>query len=808
MSSSHCWLGPPIVTLLSRVSLFTTLAIANVGVRAADKADTASTTPAAAASASPAAAEAASKPGSPDQPTNRTAAATSERLAPILSDTAAQSALLIDPEKLAATVVIYRDSFGVPHIDAHTDAGAIFGFAYAQAEDYFWQLEDTYILALGRYSEVHGYGGLNSDKLNRSFEIVKSSLEDFPKLDPEDQHLCAAFAAGLNYYLQKNPQVKPRLISQFEPWHVMAFGRHVALELAFRYTRLHDNYMPRGNGHVWCAAGSNAWAIGPSRTRSGNAMLFVNPHQPWFGFGQMYEAHLRSKEGLNFTGATFFGNPLPTIGHNEHLGWAMTTNEPDIADVWRVTFDDPQDPLNYRYDGGYRTAVEWQETIRVKLPGGYKDEKFTFRKTHHGPIVDRVDDSKVEYLAARVANVDRLALIRQALSMVKATNLDEFRAAMSINQFPFMNIVYADKQKNIYFLYNGVIPRRDPSLDWSKPVDGADPRTAWQGFHATVELPQVLNPESGYVQNCNSSPYTTTDVGNPDRAAYPRYMAEDADDDKRRAKRSRQMLGAMRDLTLDELKVAAYDTTLYWPQQQLPQYARKFAELERDDPHTAALVKPYLDHLLAWDCRITPESTQATLCTAWYEELFGDGYPGEVMKPQYAADTVAQFRALATAATKLQWSHRDWKIPWGNLHRAQRRENSADLLELPFDDQRPSLASVGGHGPMGVIFTQYYSPPIYIPFKKTLKKKYGLIGATYMGVYEFGDRVEGATVLHFGQSGNPASANFFDQAQLLATGQFKRELFYWEDVLAAAVSVYHPGAPLSLAKKDGDGKAQ
>jgi len=744
---------------------------------------------------------------------NVAAAAENERAAapvvPIAVDTtpvASDFGLTIDPKKLAATVFIHRDQYGVPHIDAATDLGAIFGFAYVQAEDYFWQVEDTYIMALGRYSEVHGPKGLNSDLLNHAFEIAADSQADFARLDPADQTLCEAFVAGLNYYLEKNPHVKPRLITRFEPWHALAFGRHLALELCFRYTRQHNNYMPRGNEHIWSAAGSNAWAVGASRTRSGNAMLFVNPHQPWFGFGQMYEAHLRSREGLNFTGATFFGNALPTLGHNEHLGWAMTTNEPDIADVWRETFDDPNNPLAYRYGDGYRSATEWKDVIHVKTPSGIEARPFTFRKTHHGPIVGKESDQ--HYLAARVAHLDRMNLVRQALEVVKATNLDEFRAAMAINEFPYMNVIYADRNKNIYFLYNGVVAKRDPQFDWSKPVDGADPRTEWQGFHTTAELPQVLNPPSDFIQNCNSSPYTTSDAGNPDRANYPRYMVEDADDDKRRAKMSRQLLREMHGVTLDDLQVAAYDTTLYWPQHELPKYAQRFAELETSNPRAAKRVEPYLKHLLDWDCRITAESTQATLCTAWYEELFGSGYPGEVMKPRYAADVEAQFAALVGAAASLRIQYGDWKVAWGAIHRAQRRPNSADLLEFPFDDSVPSLPSLGGHGPMGVILTQYYSPALYIPLVKELKNQYGLIGATYMGVYEFGDRISGATVLHFGQSGDPQSPHFFDQAKLLSEGKFKRELFYWDDVRQGTVSLYQPGQPLSVVKKGDAGKAE
>ncbi|MDZ4817460.1 MAG: penicillin acylase family protein [Planctomycetota bacterium] len=697
----------------------------------------------------------------------------------------------IDAEEMAKSVVIYRDSYGVPHIDAPTDAAVLFGFAYAQAEDFFWQVEDTYILALGRYSEVHGPKGLNSDLLNRSFEIVSRSQRDYAKLDASEKQLYEAFVAGLNYYLEKNPQVKPRLIKRFEPWHVMAFARHVMLELCFRYTRLHNNYLPRSNQHIWTTAGSNAWAIGPSRTKSGNAMLFINPHQPWFGFGQMYEVHLRSKEGINFSGATFFGNPLPTLGHNEHLGWAMTTNEPDIADVWREKFDDPARPLAYRYGDGYRMAEQWTETIGVKSGKTIEMRSFKFRKTHHGPIVGKQDEQ--HYLSAQLANLAELSLLRQALKTVKATNIDEYRAAMAINQFPFMNSVYADRQKNIYYLYNGAVPKRDPSFNWSKPVDGSNPKTEWQGMHALAELPQVLNPRSGYVQNCNSSPFTTTDGDNPDPANYPNYMVEDAQDDKRRAKMSRQMLGAMHDITLDDLKVAAYDTKLYWAEHELPKYAAKLKQLKVDQPALASQVEPLLSHLLEWDCRVTAESTQATLCTAWYEMMHESEYPSERMKTSYAASIDEQFRGLVAAAAQLQSQHGDWKVAWGSFYRAQRSPQTADLMDLPFNDNLPSLPCLGAPGQLGIILTQYYSPPVNIPFFKSLKNHYGLVGATYMGVFEFGDRVEGATVLHFGQSGDPRSPHYFDQAKLLSTSQFKKELFHWDDVVAGSVRVYHPG---------------
>jgi len=704
-----------------------------------------------------------------------------------LSESEAQEAA-----RLARGVTIYRDAYGVPHIHGKTDEHVIFGNAYAQAEDNFWQIEDTYILSLGRYSEVHGFRGLNSDTLNRAFEIVPQSRAAFDRLEPRLQRICAAYTLGLNYYLATHPGTKPRLITHFEPWHVAAYGRHILLELCYRYTRLTHSFLPRSHELIWSNAGSNGWAIAPAKTKNGHAMLFVNPHLPWFGFSQMHEAHLASDEGWAFSGATMFGSCVPMLGHNEYLGWTFTVNEPDIADVWRVTFDDPANPLRYRYGDGYREATEWTSTIKVRTGKDFWNREVKLRKTHHGPIVAKEDNQ--HFLAARISGLEGM-MLRQQLELVRAKNFDQFKQGLSQQQFPIMNVIYADQTGNIFHLYNGMVPRRDPQFDWSKPVDGADPRTQWNGIHALDEMPQLLNPRDGYVQNCNSSPFTTCATGNCDPAKYPPYMVEDRDDDKRRAKISRQLLGEMKSVTFEQVEQAAFDTTVYWAQERLPSFAKRFEELQKTDADLAAQVEPYLRHLLDWDYRISAGSTQATLCEAWYEELYGMDYPAETLLPRFVKDPKQEFQALITAARKLKTSHGDWRIAWGDLVRIQRRPNMVDLHEISFDDKLPSLPSLGGPGPLGIVFTQYSSPTIKIPFVMTINKRYGLVGASYIAVYEFGPKIRGASTLNYGQSGDPNSPHYFDQARLLSECRLKPELFYWADVLAGAKTVYHPGEP-------------
>ncbi len=706
---------------------------------------------------------------------------------------AAAATAEVDAEALARSVTIYRDAFGTPHIDGPTDESVVFGLAYAQAEDFFWQVEDTYILALGRYSEIYGLRGLNSDLLNRAFEIVPSAQRDYPRIEPEIQRICEAFAAGLNYYLAHHPETRPRMITHFEPWHLVAFARHLTVEMGYRYTRLSEGFLPRSHPRIDAHRGSNAWAIAPERTKNGHAMLFINPHQPWFGFGQFYEAHLRSGEGWNLTGGTFFGTPVPGLGHNEHLGWAFTVNEPDIADAWIETFDHPDDPLKYRYGDGYRRAEEWTEVIRVRVGKKLKPHRYTFRKTHHGPCVIKRDDQ--HYISARIARLYDAMLMRQLLRLARARNFNEFRDGMAMLNFQFMNTVYADREGNIFYLYNGTIPRRDPQFDWSKPVDGSDPRTEWQGLHSLDELPQVLNPPSGFVQSCNSSPFTTTDVGNPMVGDFPPYMAEDKYDDKRRAKVSRQILRSLHNVTFEELERLAFDTRIYWAQTELPRLDAELRRLEATRPELARRARPFLDHLLDWDYRGSATSTQATLCVAWYEELYGTGYPGETLKPEFLQDPPRKFRALIRAAGKLKTLYGSWQVPWGEVYRIQRHADVADFFEIPFDDALPSLPCEGLPGPLGVVFVTYYTPAVRLPFVRSMKKHYGVVGCTYMSVIEFAPKIRASTLLQFGESGHPDSPHFMDQAELLSQRKLKRELFYWDDVKAGATRVYHPGQP-------------
>lgn len=720
----------------------------------------------------------------------------------ILTVSAFAEGVAIDPTALAEQVTIHRDKFGTPHIIGETDESVIFGYGYSQAEDFFWQVEDSYILALGRYSEVVGPKGLNSDLLNRGFEIAKTSERDFEALDALSQRLYTAFVEGINYYLETHPEVRPRLIRRFEPWHVLAHYRHIALEMSYRFTGLSDEHMPRRNPQIYTATGSNGWVLGPKRSQSGSPLLLANPHMPWFGFMQMHEAHLICTGGpdnaaWNFTGAGFYGSPVLALGHNDRLGWTLVTNQPDIADVWRVEFNNAEDPLVYKYGDTWKQAEEWKDSVRIRKSRGMETREFTFRKTHHGPVVALEKESpsgQKTVFTAKISGLFEAVPLRQSLQMIKSRDLADFRNALANMQILYMNVLYADCDGNSWYVYTGHVPRRNPDFDWSQPVDGSDPATEWLGFHGLDELPQSLNPAAGFLQNCNSTPFAVTDGENPERESFPRYMVGDADQQTRRSLRSLEILRGMSDVSFDDWQAAAFDTEVYWARHELPKFAHELEQLANDDPDLAAKVRPYLEHLLAWDARITPESTAATLCHAWYERLYGMRYPGEEIRERFRDKPTEQLAALVRAAEHLQNLHGMWQVPYAELYRSQRVPKIGDLTDVRFKDDAPSLYSLGGHGPMGVVFTQYYTPSLQIPWVISQRKRYGIVGTSYMAAWEFDkEGVRGASLVPFGASGDPTSPHYFDQAELLSERKLKPELFTKKEVLSGTVKSYHPG---------------
>jgi len=686
-------------------------------------------------------------------------------LLPLAAACALPAATVNHPAEMAHSVTIYRDTYGVPHIFGPTDASCVFGYAYAQAEDNFWQIEDSYLRALGRASEVYGNKTLDDDLVIRTLEIPRLAKAEYEHAAAPVRALLDAFAEGINYYLERHPLVHPRLLAHFEPWHMLAFNRY-ALYYLFLYG---ETGIPKEDTKkMEDQQGSNMWAIRPSKSATGHAMLFINPHQPFFGPGQWYEGHVHSESGWDMSGASFFGSAFPTIGHNEHLGWSHTVNKPDVFDVWQETFDKPGDRSAYRYDGGYREATTWTDSITVKTDQGPVTRTYKMMKTHHGPVVAERDGKS---LAVRFARFEEGGQIAEWYEMSKSRNLAEFRAAMTPLAVPMFNAMYADDAGNIFYLYNGAVPRRSPAFDWSKPVDGSTSATEWHGFHTIDELPQVLNPKSGFVQNCNSTPFTTTLEGNPDPAEYPKYMVGESD--TARARISRRILWNKEKFTFDDWSRAAFDTYVIEAETEIPRLAERWEALRQSDAPRATKLARAIAELRAWDHVSRDSSVPMTLFSLWFWKMDRD--------PKAKQDPVGTLEGIVS---DLEKDFGTWEVPWGEVNRLQRAQSGG---EEPFSDARESLPVSGGPGPVGIVFNFYARP------EKGQKERFGVAGHSFVSVVDFGPQVQAKSILVFGESADPKSPHYFDQAKLYANRQFKPAWFDLAEITAHLERTYHPG---------------
>jgi acyl-homoserine-lactone acylase len=703
------------------------------------------------------------------------------------------------------SATIHRDAWGVPHVFSDTDAGAVFGMAWALAEDDWPLIEENYLQALGRSAELAGEDAVPDDWMARALRIVPLSIAEYRNASPRMRGLLDAYAAGMNAWLASRPSADVRVLGRIEPWYPLALIRFKYYQNEFLgYAGLRGAWVgpmlqrsaalaagpavpspspdahPKATSYAFALesqfdgwgvrpAGSNQWAVAPSRTADGSALLLINPHQSFVGVQRYAEIHLDSREGLRFSGLTVFGFLLPYMGNNDRLGWAYTDNYADHSDLYGLTFDDAADPLRYRYDGAHRTAESWLDSLRVRTDGGMQTRAFRFWSSHHGPIVGIAEDGQP--LAVRLARMTEGGWYDQWDAMIRARTLDEWKRAVAMLRVAYMNTMYADADGNIGYIYNSAVPRRLPGIDPSGILDGSDPATEWQGFHTLDELPQVWNPASGWLLNTNSTPFTATAGLSWSRADFPSYMVG-SETDNPRAVSSRRVLSTLHNATFEQFARIVWDSRLGEADAAL---AALSAELEA---MPASARRDTLAHVVqrlnAWD-RV---ADTASVETTW----FVLAAERSIIARQAGAQSASPWLdALTDALHRLRETWNTIDVPWGSLNRHQRPLPGADLV---LDPSRPSLAVGGAPGALGSAFT-FNSAPF-----GAATPRLGRGGNSFVKVIAFGPNLRAGSILNYGQSGDPDSPHFFDQAPLYARRQFKPAWFKRADVEANAVRSY------------------
>lgn len=699
-------------------------------------------------------------------------------------------------KKQAKHITIIKDKWGVPHVYAKTDADAVFGMMYVQCEEFFDNVENTIITRLGRQAEVEGESALYKDVWARMFIDSSRAVRLYQQSPGWLKKLCDGFADGINFYLISHPEKKPRLITRVQPWvalmnsipsiegsniteaDVKAFysgGVSKSLSFVPKDLNEHQDY-----------GGSNGWALAPSRTQSKNAMLLINPHAEFYG---RIEIQLVSKQGLNAYGAPFLGQFNIFQGFNEHLGWMHPVSLSDAKDLFMEQVERQGDHYVYRFNGGLRPVDSTAITLQYKQGDKLVARKFVTYSTHHGPVVAATDKKWIS-LKIQDANIDLLAMHWEKM---KARNFNQFQAAINKRAMTGSNIVYADRDGNIAYWHGNFVPRKNPALDWKRPVDGSVEANEWQGVHALSEIPHYINPPNGWVQNCNSTPLYGTGVFDSLISQKPAYMLPDGQ--TARAVGAIRVLSKLTNASIDDVISAAHDPYLPNAERHLPNLFTAYQTVQTDTAY-AALAGP-IQTLRNWNFRVDSSSVATTLTVAWLEKII-ELNVARLKKPatneeRYsitngASTSTAELSAkeMLDALTKvvrdLKKDFGTWEVAWGTINRFQRLPKGQ-----AFSDAKPSWAVLGTPGFMG-------SLNAYVSRKgPQTQKRYGITGNTFAAVVDFGKKLTGKSILTGGASSDPTSPHFTDQVNGYIRGMYKEIIFYKKDVLANAEKIYHPG---------------
>jgi len=695
-------------------------------------------------------------------------------------------------EQRAQRVSITRDDWGIPHVQGQTDADAVFGLMYAQAEDDFNRIETNYLSAMGRLAEAEGEKAVSRDLRIKLFVDPARMKAHYQSSPAWLRALMDAWADGLNYYLATHPQVTPRVIRRFEPWMALTFTegsiggdietiRLADLEAFYGLSRPTTSAANLAGWHEAEPSGSNGIAVAPANTVSRRALLLINPHTSFFFRA---EVQVASKEGLNAYGAVTWGQFFAYQGFNERIGWMHTSSGVDAVDEYAETIVRRGDEVFYRYGAEERPVTKTTIELPYKSGDGLARRTVTAYRTHHGPVVREAGGA---WVTVRLMQ-EPVKALTQSYTRMKATTYQAFRETMALHTNSSNNTIYADADGNIAYFHGNFIPKRDPRFDWRKPVDGSDPATEWQGLLSIDESPNVLNPPTGWIQNTNNWPFSVAGAASPRRDRYPPYVENGLENP--RGIHAIRVLQGRTDFTLESLASAAYDSYLTAFADLVPVLVSGYDALPAS--HTLrAKLGDQIEMLRAWDYRWSETSTATTLAVFWGDELWrrirADADSEDMPVYDYIAKRTTgeqRLEALLAASVQLERDFGTWRTPWGEVNRFQRL--TGDIVQ-PFDDARPSV-------PVAFTSSRWGSLASFgaRPYPGT-KRWYGTSGNSFVAVVEFGDRVRARAVTAGGLSGNPSSPHFNDQAVRYAKGELRDVYFHPGQLEGHVARRYRPG---------------
>jgi acyl-homoserine-lactone acylase len=696
-------------------------------------------------------------------------------------------------QREAAAVSVTRDDWGIAHIHGKTDADAVFGMIYAQAEDDFNRIEANYLIALGRTAEARqdqggGEGAIWGDLRQRLY-VDPAALQRQYKASPAWlRALMDAWADGLNFYLLKHPQVRPKVLARFEPWMALSFSEG---SIGGDIEKIDPAELARFYGdtaRMVAAAepgdhdprGSNGIAIAPQNTANGRALLLINPHTSHYFRA---EQQVSSDAGLNAYGASTWGQFFIYQGWNVETGWMHTSTGADNVDEFAEIVVEQGGRKFTRHGAALEPLVAVPVTLRYRRPDGtLASRSFTTWRSIHGPIV-RADGGKWIAVSLMWKPVEAL---EQSFLRTRQRDLASYLKVAELKANSSNNTLFADRKGEIAYLHPQFMPRRNDRYDYTRPVDGSDKAADWQDLLPLDALPQALNPKSGWVYNSNNAPWGAAGPDSPKREAFPRTMDLFGQND--RGRHATMLLTGRHDFTADGLRAAAFDPYLPFFARALPGLFAAYDALPPADPRRAALADQ-IALLRGWDFRWGAESEATSLAVFWADTLAAGLRPRLLDReiPDAIVTTIpgdAKLAALARAAARLTRDFGSARVAWGRINRFQRLDDS---IRPHFDDAQPSLP---------VPFTWALWGTLASSSAKAwpgTKKWYGSSGNSFVAVVEFGPRVEAWAITAGGESGDPASPHFADQAQRFVSGQL-RKVYFWPDELVGHVErKYHPG---------------